>query len=1183
MPLIETLTMSIGASVAKAVLKLWLRDESLALDLSLSLTDLAERGGKGFKERRGLRRGFERVAEEVAEKLDAYLEAEFSRVPANEIEAAIYAAQGTIDSAKLDLSELLSVDLEPLKLEAVLRLGRPDAASKSFLSGDATAIYDFILREASNYIVEVASTLPDFEVKRSRELLERDTLLIELVKEVLEQLPAASVVGGLGSPGSFEDQYRRDVVRKLDQLELFGVSTSELNRRYALSVAYIGLTASSRDVPKDLDAKSSRAKEAQAKSRGEDGRVEMSVEQLVARGRRSLIRGEAGSGKTTLLQWLAVSSARQRFPAALDEWNDTVPFFVRLRSHVGDDLPQPKDFPASINPTLAERMPEGWAAQQMENGRALLLIDGVDELREDERDKAADWLRNLLATYPDARYVVTSRPPAVEEHWLREEKFASAFLEPMDVPAIDAFIDHWHRAAAGGAEGDEAEELSAFSARLRGLIREAPQIRNLATSPLLCAMLCALTRDRKAQLPRDRVELYRIGLEMLLERRDQAREVASDEVRLSRPQKEVLLQGLALWLLNNGFSDATRSDIENLFVEKVEAMPRLSATPEEVLQHFLLRSGLLREPIMGRVDFIHRTFLEYLAAKQSVEERSVGLLVEHAHEDQWQGVVVLAAGLGTESVSRELLEALLARGAAEPLNRHRLQLLAVACLETTPVLPRELQDEIAFVLEGLIPPKTMSEAKQIASAGDIAAPLLGRHEAGNVSTAAPSARALGLIGGEAAMAQLERFGPDNRVTVARELIRSWDYFPVEEYARRVLADSALDHGSLMIDSPEKLDAIRLLLRLRHLTCFGGAHSGAQWEWAVLEETRGLLGLSLRHHLGHVELPWGDEEGWTAVLEKLEFSGCPGLISLAVEDFGALSDLSLNGCPNVESISGLEGLPGLKTIWLGGIENLNFRGRLSPSVTDAGFSQMTLRDLDLLRGTSLTELMVSHCSALTDVSALRELSALRVLEVFECEQLEDTSDVLQGPALRSFELTGSPKFELGAIELATQLEELTIQREDLVDLTGIGRLSALHKLDLTACPNVGPDIGPLGDLCHLRSLSLAGAREVSDLSPLAGLSELRRLDLQMCRKIETIDPLLEIESLEWVDLRGCSGDIDTAPLREKGVRVRVAPARNRRIYWSRTGPHRVRVVSTGEHIDSVFLPLQTDSDDDDIPF
>jgi predicted NACHT family NTPase len=49
------------------------------------------------------------------------------------------------------------------------------------------------------------------------------------------------------------------------------------------------------------------------------------------------------------------------------------------------------------------------------------------------------------------------------------------------------------------------------------------------------------------------------------------------------------------------------------------------------------RSGLLREPAAGRVDFVHRTFQEYLAAKAAVDNDEIGQLVANAHDDQWLG------------------------------------------------------------------------------------------------------------------------------------------------------------------------------------------------------------------------------------------------------------------------------------------------------------------------------------------------------------------------------------------------------------------------------------------------------------------------------------------------------------------------------------------------------------------
>jgi hypothetical protein len=67
----------------------------------------------------------------------------------------------------------------------------------------------------------------------------------------------------------------------------------------------------------------------------------------------------------------------------------------------------------------------------------------------------------------------------------------------------------------------------------------------------------------------------------------------------------------------------------------VDRMPNVEYSAQDVLQHLLDRSGVVREPVLGRVDFVHRTFQEYLAAKEAVEDQPVETPVTRTHLDQW--------------------------------------------------------------------------------------------------------------------------------------------------------------------------------------------------------------------------------------------------------------------------------------------------------------------------------------------------------------------------------------------------------------------------------------------------------------------------------------------------------------------------------------------------------------------
>src|SRR5207302_8308897 len=93
--------------------------------------------------------------------------------------------------------------------------------------------------------------------------------------------------------------------------------------------------------------------------------------------------------------------------------------------------------------------------------------------------------------------------------------------------------------------------------------------------------------------------------------------------------------------------------------------------------------GIIREPVAGSIDFAHRTFQEFLAARAVVDEGDIGVLVQHTHDDQWREVVLLAAGLAPKKEREDLVERLIGRGETEKGYRSQLYILAAACAESS--------------------------------------------------------------------------------------------------------------------------------------------------------------------------------------------------------------------------------------------------------------------------------------------------------------------------------------------------------------------------------------------------------------------------------------------------------------------------------------------------------------------
>ena len=205
------------------------------------------------------------------------------------------------------------------------------------------------------------------------------------------------------------------------------------------------------------------------------------------------------------------------------------------------------ELPNLIAPLLGPP-PEGWVLERLSSGQALLLIDGIDEVPRQERHALRDWLAELVGSYPRVRVVVSSRPHAVEDLDLERLGFDIADLQPMELIDINNFIEHWHAAVREElASEDSKKELVDLAASLKRVVRRNRPIRILATTPLICAMLCALHRQRHRRLPADRLELYRACVELLLERREVERGIdLRDYPPFNLRQKKLLLEGSRL-------------------------------------------------------------------------------------------------------------------------------------------------------------------------------------------------------------------------------------------------------------------------------------------------------------------------------------------------------------------------------------------------------------------------------------------------------------------------------------------------------------------------------------------------------------------------------------------------------------------------------------------------------------
>jgi hypothetical protein len=306
-------------------------------------------------------------------------------------------------------------------------------------------------------------------------------------------------------------------------------------------------------------------------------------------------------------------------------------------------------------------------------------------------------------------------------------------------------------------------------------------------------MICALHRDSRENLPSERLKLYEQCVEMLLNKRDEGRRVqlGPEYARLTPGQQRTLVETFAYWMMRNNYSDVSVEEADEQFAEKLPYISAPDADGVKVRRYLVERTSLLREPIDGRIDFAHRTFEEYLAAHQAVKENDFGLLRDKATDDQWRELIILAAGAARPKEAAKFLPRLIKRAQElkrDPL-RHRVLLLAVACLETCVDLDPTVRAYVIEQARSIFPPKDDDEVRLVSAAGDPAIPLLAYNPQYTTAESVACVRALAQIGSAAAMHAIAAYMAHPEPDVIEAIVDSWDLFDRAEYACYVLAKS----------------------------------------------------------------------------------------------------------------------------------------------------------------------------------------------------------------------------------------------------------------------------------------------------------------------------------------------------------------------------------------------------------
>ncbi len=395
---------------------------------------------------------------------------------------------------------------------------------------------------------------------------------------------------------------------------------------------------------------------------------------------RVVLLGDPGAGKSTFARKVLGLQAA----VMLKQYNpfsgfapDLLPVLIVLRELAvklgGQKLEglsaetQKKELLSLVNQHLADEVKHTSAKssaeliqQALESGRVLLVLDGLDEVPQNLRKTVRQLVGALISEYRIERLIITSRIRSYVGTAVFEN-IQTFTIRAFDKGKIRGFVKAWYNTQSQMghvAERDLPNRIQDLS-----MAAISDNLREISSNPMMLTSM-AIIHQKEIGLPRERVRLYKLVVDVLLRRWQKYKlgegqlapspELANflmDEIRLLNAMERLAYEAQRAGKEKKEGADLPRMRALEILEQK-EYLNDIGLA-EEFLDYVDQRAGLLKgnggeleKPTSYSSP--HRTFQEYLAGCYMVRERNPSreYFQRAAEGDYWS----LAAQLGAEEL-----------------------------------------------------------------------------------------------------------------------------------------------------------------------------------------------------------------------------------------------------------------------------------------------------------------------------------------------------------------------------------------------------------------------------------------------------------------------------------------------------------------------------------------------------
>jgi NACHT domain len=434
-----------------------------------------------------------------------------------------------------------------------------------------------------------------------------------------------------------------------------------------------------------------------------------------------VIQGYPGTGKSTLAKRLTLYMALR-----LSGQQDTempegqlltpllLPVLLSLSEYTKERQKAPKEdltLDDYITQVLIEMKQPGLPAfieKKLAEGSCLVILDGLDEVSANMRRAVQEEIKKYIANHlgkqvranlvvRQNRFLITSRVAGYDQAAF--PAYLHVTIAELVDEQIQEFLPRWYLAnlcydwrisvQKSIQNPDIRREVSQRTLTLQKILNENQTIKELAKNPLLLTLIMVIQKNTPI-LPQQRVELYKVIAQTLLENRQMGREIHETPLTTAL----TWLGPLALQMQEENKTYVRESNVIDAVVQAIKKNnsgtdSAIRTEAIDFLKRIRERGGLFVQRSGDYFGFMHPAFQQYFATRyilSNINENErfwIDRLVTHASclNTSWSEPFLLAVAYQSDQndvIAKKILSAFLARTPMDPLAQHVSHLLLAA-------------------------------------------------------------------------------------------------------------------------------------------------------------------------------------------------------------------------------------------------------------------------------------------------------------------------------------------------------------------------------------------------------------------------------------------------------------------------------------------------------------------------